>query len=63
MEKVINMITRRLHKLDEIIEKRESIIKTPTEDEATKAYNAGASNYLRDEVEFLGLLLAEIEEL
>lgn len=62
MEKVINMITRRLHKLDEVIEKRESIIKT-AEDETTQAYNAGSSNALRREAEFLGLLLAEVEEL
>ena len=62
MEKVINIITRRIHKLDEIIEKRESIFKT-AEDETTKAYNAGSYNALRGEVEFLGLLLAEVEEL
>ena len=43
MEKVINMITRRIHKLDEIIEKRESIFKT-AEDETAKAYNAGSYN-------------------
>jgi hypothetical protein len=61
MEKIINMITRRIHKLDEIIEKRESIFKTAV-DESEKAFNAGAYNTLYREVEFLGLLLAEVEE-
>jgi hypothetical protein len=63
MEKVINMITKRIHKLDEMIEKRASIIKTETEDESTKGYHAGSYNSLCDEVEFLGLLLAEVEEI
>jgi hypothetical protein len=56
------MIRERIYKLDEIIEKRESILKS-SEDYSVQSYNAGSSNALRGEVEFLGLLLAEVEEL
>lgn len=59
MEDIINMITRRIHKLDEIKEKKDSIInffKDPS------SYNAGYSDALRNEAEFLGLLLEKVED-
>lgn len=61
MKDIINMITRRLHKLDEIIEEKENIVKTSS-DEFKQEYNAGYSDALRNEAEFLGLILVKVED-